>query len=244
LQRVCKALISGEVDCDRMDYLLRDSHYCGVAYGQYDLDWLISSLGFALEDGRMILQLSENGVRAFEDMLLARYHMIDQVYFHKTAVGFLHYLLRVFRDKEIDLTIPGDPMAYSSLRDGKVIELMEGAAGQGKYWAKHLMRRIPAKHVMRFHEEREKDRLLLDGLIQMCKREEIRFFVAESRNVLSRVDVSGEKSGLFVARKMIYGYESIPIVEYSDLLKKYNEKIRFTDFYVLREDAGKFAEKV
>ncbi|MBI2485208.1 HD domain-containing protein [Candidatus Uhrbacteria bacterium] len=244
LQRACKALISGEVDCDRMDYLLRDSYYCGVAYGMYDLDWLISSLGFAIEDGQMVLQLSENGVRAFEDMLLARYHMIDQVYFHKTAVGFTHYLTQVFREREIDLVIPSDPYTYASLRDGKVVEMMEEAAVAEKYWSKHLMRRVPAKHVMRFHEEREKDRLLLGGLMQLCKREAIRFFVVESRNALSKVDVSGEKSGLFVARKMIHGYENVPIAEYSDLLKKYNEKIRFTDFYVLREDREKFQQAV
>ena len=38
-------IISGQLDCDKMDYLLRDSHYCGVEYGTYDLDKLIESLG-------------------------------------------------------------------------------------------------------------------------------------------------------------------------------------------------------
>ena len=33
-------LISSELDCDRMDYLLRDSYFCGVSYGNYDLDWI------------------------------------------------------------------------------------------------------------------------------------------------------------------------------------------------------------
>ncbi len=38
LQHVLKLLISGEADCDRMDYLLRDSYFCGVAYGNFDMD--------------------------------------------------------------------------------------------------------------------------------------------------------------------------------------------------------------
>ena len=79
LHQACKSLISGEIDCDRMDYLLRDSYFCGVSYGQYDLDWLISSMSFVQHEGGIVLSISENGVRAFEDMLLARYHMIDQV---------------------------------------------------------------------------------------------------------------------------------------------------------------------
>ncbi len=132
----CKSLISGEIDCDRMDYLLRDSYYCGVTYGHYDLDWLISSLGFVAHEGGLVLSISENGVRAFEDMLLARYHMIDQVYFHKTKVGFEHYLTQAFKD-EINVKISGDALAYAELRDGRVIEELISAAKAGKYWSKH-----------------------------------------------------------------------------------------------------------
>ena len=36
-----RALVSGELDADRMDYLLRDSFYTGVNYGRYDLDWIV-----------------------------------------------------------------------------------------------------------------------------------------------------------------------------------------------------------
>lgn len=37
-------LVSSELDCDRMDYLLRDSYFCGVSYGSYDLDWMLDNL--------------------------------------------------------------------------------------------------------------------------------------------------------------------------------------------------------
>ena len=37
-------LVSSEMDCDRMDYLLRDSYFCGVSYGKFDLDWRLTEL--------------------------------------------------------------------------------------------------------------------------------------------------------------------------------------------------------
>lgn len=39
-----KSFMDSELDCDKMDYLLRDSYYCGVNYGKYDLNRLLSSL--------------------------------------------------------------------------------------------------------------------------------------------------------------------------------------------------------
>ncbi|MDA1038391.1 MAG: HD domain-containing protein [bacterium] len=244
LQKMCKSLISGEIDCDRMDYLLRDSYYCGVAYGNYDLDWLISSLGFALHEGQLVLRISENGVRAFEDTLLARYHMIDQVYFHKTKVGFQHYLTQAFKQQEIDVKIPGDPYEYADLRDGKMIELIMDASKRGAYWSKHLMNREPAKHVMRLHDSKPKDRSTLGGLLELCRREGIKYFIHESRSALSRIDMESETADVFVARKTIQGKEMVPIQDYSDLLQKYNEKIQFTDFYVLREDYDNFKKHI
>ena len=244
IHKACKSLISGEVDCDRMDYLLRDAYYCGVTYGDYDIDWLISSLSFTQHEGNIVLTISENGLRAFEDMLLARYHMIDQVYFHKTRVGFVYYLKRAFQDKEIELSIPGDPYAYADLRDGRVIELMIEAAKARKYWSKHLMERMPAKHIMRLQESSDKDCRQLKSLVELCKRESIKYFVQESSNELSRIDMTGEDRLLYVSRKRVSGYELIPIHEYSDLLQKYNEKIRFTDFFILREEVEKFERVV
>ena len=245
LHVVCKSLISGEVDCDRMDYLLRDSYYCGVSYGHFDLDWLISSLGMTVHEGECVLKVSENGVRAFEDMLLARYHMIDQVYFHKTTVGFVAYLARAFKDGELSLSIPGDPYAYTQLQDGVVIEHLREAARAGKYWSKHLVLRLPAKHVMRFQKASKRDDQRLAGLVELCRREKIHFFVQEMQNQLSRLDLSlSAPPKLYVSRKTEKGSELVPIEQFSNLLQRYNETLAFTDFFVLREDYERFKSKL
>ena len=73
-------VISGELDIDRMDYLLRDSYYTGVAYGVIDVERLIYNM--ELDD---TITLRRKGVQAAESMLLARYFMYPSVYQHHTT---------------------------------------------------------------------------------------------------------------------------------------------------------------
>jgi HD superfamily phosphohydrolase len=221
LQRVLKGLISGEVDCDRMDYLLRDSYYCGVAYGQYDMDWLISSMGVTHKNGALVFTISENGVRAFEDLLLARYHMIDQVYYHKTKMGFTHYLEQAIIQGEIDLKIPTDPHTYAALHDGAVIEqLFEASRDSKNYWSQHLMCRWTPKRILRLHDAVKHDDLeTLESLKALCTQSGIKWFTHSIKKELTSLGESPEKT------------------------QKYNEQLQFTDFFVHREDIGKF-EKI
>lgn len=247
LQTVLKGLISGEVDCDRMDYLLRDSYYCGVAYGQYDIDWLISSMGVQECDGSLVFTISENGVRAFEDLLLARYHMIDQVYCHKTKMGFTHYLEQAIIQDEIDLKIPTDPYAYAAFHDGAVIEqLFEAARDEQNYWSVHLMHRLTAKRILRLHDVmHSQDREALEKLKSLCDQAGIKWFTHSIKKELTFLGEAPEKTQkIFVKKKKISGYELVPIFQYSHLLQKYNEKLQFTDFFVHREDIGRFDKLV
>ena len=73
-------IVSGELDVDRMDYLLRDSHNTGVAYGVIDYERIISNL--SLDDG---LILDIKGVQAAEGALVSRYFMYPSVYQHHTT---------------------------------------------------------------------------------------------------------------------------------------------------------------
>ncbi len=74
-------IISGDLDVDRMDYLLLDAHYTGVAYGIIDVERLISNMHLDGEN----LNLRRKGVQAAEAMLLARYFMYPSVYQHHTT---------------------------------------------------------------------------------------------------------------------------------------------------------------
>jgi uncharacterized protein len=80
-------IVAGPADIDKLDYLLRDSHYCGVNYGRYDLDKLVESARFQDDIGGSKLAYHVDGIYALEEMLLARYHMHRQVYGHRTRVA-------------------------------------------------------------------------------------------------------------------------------------------------------------
>ncbi len=83
--------VSGTLDVDRCDYLLRDAHNTGVRYGVYDLDWLFRSLRFApalhgARGGAPVLAIDgAKGLPAIEAFILARLFMFQQVYLHKAT---------------------------------------------------------------------------------------------------------------------------------------------------------------
>ncbi len=77
-------IISGQIDVDRLDYILRDSYYSGVSYGRYDLNRIINQL--AVVDNKFVVL--EGGYEAVEQLIFARYQMYQQVYFHKTKRAF------------------------------------------------------------------------------------------------------------------------------------------------------------
>ena len=83
-QSVDHDIVSGPLDVDKLDYLLRDSYFAGVRYGVFDIDKLTQSLvpikiGVDAES----LGITEEGIYALEQLLLAKYHMNAQVYQHR-----------------------------------------------------------------------------------------------------------------------------------------------------------------
>jgi len=87
-------IISSQLDADRMDYLLRDSHHAGVEYGRYDWRRIVATVELVndVESGAPRLGISDQGRHAAEAMIIARYMMFNQVYFHKTRVIFDYHL--------------------------------------------------------------------------------------------------------------------------------------------------------
>lgn len=83
-------IITSQMDADRMDYLLRDSHHIGVGYGKFDLHRLIATVRTipGAKGGAPRLGISEGGWHSAEALVLARYFMFTQVYFHKTRVAY------------------------------------------------------------------------------------------------------------------------------------------------------------
>ena len=79
-----RGLVSGSLDLDKMEYLKRDARFCGVPYGEVDVDRLLQGL-VMLEDpesGCLEVGVSEKAVSALESLLFAKYQMFRNVYWH------------------------------------------------------------------------------------------------------------------------------------------------------------------
>ncbi len=73
-------ILHSEVDCDRMDYLMRDAHYTGLKYGQIDREFILYHMTtFDTGGGKEGLAIKDNALHAVEDFLIARFGWYSQV---------------------------------------------------------------------------------------------------------------------------------------------------------------------
>ena len=94
-------IIHSEIDVDRMDYLVRDAHYTGVAFGLIDHVRLIHELKF--NENKLVLNLG--GLQAAESLLVSRFLMHPTVYFHhvsRIAESMCHHAAGYMIEKGLD----------------------------------------------------------------------------------------------------------------------------------------------
>ena len=87
-----KEIVSSQLDVDRMDYMIRDQANSGAQIGGFDSARVIRALRVG-EDGH--LYAKQWGLPAIEAYLVTRYHLYNQVYFHKVNQLTQEYLVRV-----------------------------------------------------------------------------------------------------------------------------------------------------
>jgi uncharacterized protein len=97
LPRPYQQIVSSQLDVDRMDYLVRDSHFAGVAIGRFDVHYLIHSIVVVSHDQKdtKTLGITPKGVKAYEAFLLARQLMNRTVYYHH-KVKVLEFMMEHF----------------------------------------------------------------------------------------------------------------------------------------------------
>jgi len=110
-------LVSGQLDMDRMDYLMRDSFYAGVVEGNIGTERIIKMLNVA--DDQLVVEAK--GIYSIEKFLIARRLMYWQVYFHKTVIAAENLLVKVLqRARQIaqhDPALPATPALTYFLRN-------------------------------------------------------------------------------------------------------------------------------
>lgn len=162
-----RELITGQIDADRIDYLLRDSHHAGVDYGRFDWRRLLGTVEAVPgdNDGGPRLGVGEGGWHAAEALVLARYFMFTQVYFHKTRVAFDHHLYHALASMLPDSQFPrptgSDLDRYLEWDDWRVVGWL--ADGRGGEHGQRIAQRNHFREVYHTPENpRAKDLNVLD----------------------------------------------------------------------------------
>ncbi|CAN5889802.1 hypothetical protein BH23GEM9_BH23GEM9_01460 [soil metagenome] len=107
-----QGLVSGPLDLDKIEYLKRDALFCGVPYGEVDVDRLLHALAVLADPatGRLELGVHEKGVAALESLLFAKYQMFRNVYWHHAVRAATVLYKRVVADALESGLVVGDDL--------------------------------------------------------------------------------------------------------------------------------------
>jgi HD superfamily phosphohydrolase len=111
-------LVSSQLDCDRLDYLMRDSYFTGASYGRIDLDRILMALRYDPVTQQLVV--ARKGMAAIEHYLIVRYFMYAQVYNHPKNIAAAWTLEQVMvRARELLLAgqLEADDTVYAWLTE-------------------------------------------------------------------------------------------------------------------------------
>ena len=131
-------IVSGEIDVDRMDYLLRDAHYTGVAYGVIDRLRLLQKM--TLHEGKLVVEAG--GVSAATSMLISRLLMHPSVYYHHVCRISECMIAAAIRQAIED---GASPAAIRGMDDMELFAFLASAGG----YAAEMAERIRSRRIFK-----------------------------------------------------------------------------------------------
>ena len=141
--QVLHDIVSGQMDADRTDYLLRDAYHCGVDYGRFDYNTLVEALDVVQEEFSLELAIQREGIHALEALILARYHMNTQVYFHRVRRIYDLYLVKYHEALGADA--PNTPDSILANNDttmmNRIMQDADGEENSRHKWARRIVGR-------------------------------------------------------------------------------------------------------
>lgn len=157
VMNLLSSIVSGEIDADRADYMLRDGFHSSVTIGGFNLDHLLSNLrfGWDVHTPWLGLAITHKGLGALEDFVYSRHQMYRKVYAHKTALGF-DWLLREAINEVLDVpetfawvdTCLSDMSHFAELTDSFFWEAFRRyARKQPKSYSRCIVDRIKLDHL-------------------------------------------------------------------------------------------------
>ncbi|MCM1985142.1 HD domain-containing protein [Lyngbya confervoides] len=139
---ILSQLVTSQLDCDRLDYLMRDSYFTGASYGHLDLDRILLALDYDPDSQELVV--ARKGLAAIEHYLIVRYFMYAQVYNHPKNIAAAWGLRQAFR-RAAALVASGHPLEvdetlYAWLARSPHLTLEEYLAADDIVFTYHLQR--------------------------------------------------------------------------------------------------------
>ncbi len=249
LQNLLHEIVSGEIDADRMDYLLRDSRECGIVYGYFDLGRILDSIGFYynIQTNKYHLALRRSGISAFEDYLRARWSMYQQVYFHKTVTA-CEAMLQCINKQLPEFSLPLDLNEYLNLDEHSFFRYIESKYSKPlnnfakeilldliynrKLWKRVYEECIPKKSLRTIPS-------LCPAIISFLQNLEYPSEIIENSTNLTNFSPKGKeissKNNLKIIIKDVHSLRYLePVENHSLLINKVDEEIVIRRIYVSR----------
>lgn len=224
-------LISSDMDVDRMDYLVRDSVFTGARYGEIDTDWLISHLSWHVDSGsRVCLALDRRAIYAFDDFLIARFHMFLMVYFHQKSIAYEKLLERYMTGQDCDYWLPAELDAYLECDDAHLVSHLRRSSSD---WARRIVEQRPYKMVVEAHGRADE----VDLGAQRARLEAAGIDVMEAgtKGVLARGPKKGAPPLYVLDRPRGLPERVIPLKEATRIFDRYQDEHFIQRLYVPRE---------
>lgn len=238
---ILSQLVSGELDCDRMDYLERDSYFTGTNYGKFDRDWMINAMAAYPHDGKLFLALNRRALYTFDDFLISRHHIHLMVYFHHKCLVFEEMLNRYLSSPDCTFKLPASISEYTQYNDFK---LHEHLANSKNEWAQRIALKKPYKMLVEFHTTQENTRP--ENIRKTLEDAKIDVIWASSKTRLSKYHSASPEDRaypIYVVDQYDRWDKPTPIDQSTEIFEKY-ENARIIDrIYVAPENYIK-AEKI
>jgi hypothetical protein len=198
-------IINSEIDVDRMDYLIRDSHYTGVAFGIIDHIRLIHKMQF--HENRLVVD--EGGLNAAESLLVSRFLMYPTVYFHHVS-----RIAEAMFTRAVEELIVSDrlnPRSLQIMDDGQLFELLRNDKGN------------PGKMMQRITERKLYKRALYAGFESVDEK------VLRQRRHIRRIEMEIAEDADVEEKDVLIDIPGLSQIEEMNALIKSNGKMMYLD---------------
>jgi hypothetical protein len=234
---ILSQIVSSELDADRMDYLERDSYFCGINYGKIDRDWLVQNLTLHIKDHNAYLALNRRALYAFDDFLISRHHMYLMVYFHHKSIIYDEMLNLYLGSNEATFKIPAAIEDYIPYTDYKLYEHLDTVSNQ---WAKRIAERKPYRVAIELHNQ---DTSRVENVRSLLTKADIHNIWASSQVRLSKYHqtISEDDMNIYVVDQYDKWDKPSPINNATQIFQKYEGSRMIDRVYVAPEnfDAAK-----